>query len=173
MQDVTRSVQTYRMSAADAGKLGEKDLEDASVQIRDIMTGNIAYVGPDATVEHAAQLMQQHNVGSIPVVDNGSIVGIVTDRDIVVRGVAHGREAANTPIRHVMTSEIQSVAPDMTLAQAAQIMSEHQVRRLPVVEQNRLVGIVSLGDLATHGRYDVEVSRTLGKVSEPSQPENI
>jgi CBS domain-containing protein len=143
------------------------------VQIRDIMTANVAYVSPDASLEQAAQLMQKHNVGSIPVVDNDSLVGIVTDRDIVVRGVAHGKEAAKTPISDVMTSEVQSVTPDMTLVQAAQIMSEHQIRRLPVIEQDRLVGMVSLGDLATRGRYDVEVSRTLGRVSEPSKPENI
>jgi CBS domain-containing protein len=143
------------------------------VQIRDIMTDRIAYIGPDASVAQAAQLMQKHNVGSIPVVDQESVVGIVTDRDIVVRGVAHGKDAASTPVSQVMTSEIHSASPDMSLQEAAQIMSEYQVRRLPVVDQNRLVGIVSLGDLATFGKYDVEVSHTLGKVSSPSEPENI
>lgn len=143
------------------------------VQIKDVMTDRIAYIGPDASVAQAAQLMQKHNVGSVPVVDQQSVVGIVTDRDIVVRGVAHGKDAANTPVSQVMTSEIHSASPEMSLEQAAQIMSEHQVRRLPVVDQNRLVGIVSLGDLATYGKYDVEVSRTLGKVSSPSEPENI
>jgi len=137
------------------------------------MTDRVAFVGPDASIEHVAQLMQRHNVGSIPVVDNGSIVGIVTDRDIVVRGIAQGKEAANTPVSQIMTTDVQSVTPDMTLEQAALIMSEYQVRRLPVVEGDRLVGIVSLGDLATYGRYDVEVSDTLGKVSTPSRPENI
>lgn len=143
------------------------------MQIKDVMTDRIAYIGPDASVAQAAQLMQKHNVGSVPVVDQQSVVGIVTDRDIVVRGVAHGKDAANTPVSQVMTSEIHSASPEMSLEQAAQIMSEHQVRRLPVVDQNRLVGIVSLGDLATYGKYDVEVSRTLGKVSSPSEPENI
>lgn len=143
------------------------------VQIKDVMTDRIAYIGPDASVAQAAQLMQKHNVGSVPVVDQQSVVGIVTDRDIVVRGVAHGKDAANTPVSQVMTSEIHSASPEMSLEQAAQIMSEHQVRRLPVVDQNRLVGIVSLGDLATYGKYSVEVSRTLGKVSSPSEPENI
>jgi CBS domain-containing protein len=143
------------------------------VRIRDIMTDRIAYVGPDASVEQAAQLMQKHNVGSVPVVDHQGLVGIVTDRDIVVRGIAHGRDAANTPVSEVMTSEIHSVTQDMSLSQVAEIMSQYQVRRVPVVEENRLVGIVSLGDLATHGKYDVEVARTLGEVSSPSKPRDI
>ncbi len=143
------------------------------MRIRDIMTDRIAYVGPDASVEQAAQLMQKHNVGSVPVVDHQGLVGIVTDRDIVVRGIAHGRDAANTPVSEVMTSEIHSVTQDMSLSQVAEIMSQYQVRRVPVVEENRLVGIVSLGDLATHGKYDVEVARTLGEVSSPSKPRDI
>lgn len=143
------------------------------MRIKDIMTDRIAYVGPDASVEQAAQLMQKHNVGSVPVVSDQGLVGIVTDRDIVVRGIAHGIDAAGTSVSQVMTSEIHSVTPDMSLSQAAEIMGKYQVRRVPVVEENRLVGMVSLGDLATHGKRDVEVSRTLGEISSPSEPEDI
>lgn len=143
------------------------------LKIKDIMTDQVAFVSPETTIVETAQLMQKHNVGSIPVCEGQNIVGIVTDRDIVVRSVAHGKDASTSPVRDVMTSNVQSVSPEMELNQVAELMSKEQIRRLPVVENNRLVGMVSLGDLATQAKHDVEIAQTLGEISKPSQPEQL
>ncbi len=137
------------------------------------MTDKVAFVSPETTVVETAQLMQKHDVGSIPVCEGPNLVGIATDRDIVVRNVAHGKDPGTTPIREVMTSQVKSISPEMNLKDVTQIMSEGQIRRLPVVESNRLVGMVSLGDLATQAKYDVELAETLGEISQPSKPEYI
>jgi len=143
------------------------------VKVRDIMTRNVACLNPDSTVLEAAQLMQKHNVGSIPVCDESGVVGIVTDRDIVVRNIAHGKDPRTTPVRDVMTSQVTTVGPDADLKAASATMSEKKIRRLPVVENNQLVGIISLGDVATSAMHDVEVSSTLAEISSPSRPEKI
>lgn len=143
------------------------------MKVRDIMTRNVACLNPDSTVLEAAQLMQKHNVGSIPVCDESGVVGIVTDRDIVVRNIAHGKDPRTTPVRDVMTSQVTTVGPDADLKAASATMSEKKIRRLPVVENNQLVGIISLGDVATSAMHDVEVSSTLAEISSPSRPEKI
>lgn len=143
------------------------------MKIKDIMTDTVAFVGPDTTIVETAQLMQKHDIGAMPVCEGENIIGIVTDRDIVVRNVAHNKDPKITPVRDVMTSQVKTVTPDTGLSQAATLMSQGQVRRLPVVENNHLVGMVSLGDLATQAKYDVELARTLGEISSPSEPENM
>ncbi len=143
------------------------------MKIKDIMTNEVAYVSPDTNVVQAAQLMQKHDVGSVPVCQGDQIIGMITDRDIVVRNIAHGKDPKVTPVRDVMTSQVQVVNSDMDLHQAAAIMANSQIRRLPVVDNDRLVGIVALGDLATQAKTDVELAKTLGMVSNPSQPENL
>lgn len=137
------------------------------------MTDQVAFVGPETTIVETARLMQKHNVGSVPVCEGPNLVGIVTDRDIVVRNVAHGKDAGASPVREIMTSTVQSISPEMELNQVTEMMSKQQIRRLPVVENNRLVGMVSLGDLATQAKYDVEIAKTLGEISKPSQPEKL
>ena len=143
------------------------------MKVKDIMTDQVAFVSPAATIVETAQLMQKHNIGALPVCEGQNVVGIVTDRDIIVRNIAHGKDPASTPVRDVMSSTVKVVTPDMNLDEAATIMAHEQVRRLPVVENNRLVGIVALGDLATEAKYDVELAKTLGEVSQPSKPEQI
>ncbi len=143
------------------------------MNVRDIMTSDVAYVNPDTTIAQAAQLMQKHNIGSVPVCQGDSVVGIVTDRDIVVRNVAHGQDADDTPVRDVMTTAVQTVSPDDDLHQVAKIMAQKQIRRVPVTDGDKLVGMVSLGDLATEAKHDVELARTLGEISEPSKPEKM
>lgn len=143
------------------------------LKIKDIMTDDLAVVSPDTTVTEAAQVMQRHDVGVVPVCEGANIVGLVTDRDIVVRNIAHGKDPNHTMVRDVMTTQVKSVSPETNLQQAAGIMAAQQIRRLPVVEGDRLVGMVSLGDLATKAKYDVELSKTLGEISIPSQPEKI
>ncbi len=143
------------------------------MKVKDIMTNDLAVISPKATVVEAAQLMQKHDVGAVPVCEGANMVGLVTDRDIVVRNIAHGKDPHHTPVKDVMTTQIKSINPEMSLSQAAGIMATQQIRRLPVMEDDRLVGMISLGDLATKAKYDVELSTTLGEISIPSEPEKI
>lgn len=140
------------------------------MKVKDIMTKNVAYINPDTSVTEAAQLMQKHNVGSIPVCDKSGIIGLLTDRDIVVRNVAHGTDPHSTPVKNVMTSKVTTVTPEMDIEQVTGIMSRNQIRRVPVVENNMLVGIVALGDIATDSRSDMEASEALSGISVPSKP---
>jgi CBS domain-containing protein len=137
------------------------------MKVRDIMTKNVAYIRPDTTVIDAARLMQQHNVGSIPVCDQNGVVGMVTDRDIVVRNVVIGTDPKTTPVSNIMTTDVTSVSPDTDVEALGDIMAEKQIRRIPVVDQNALVGIVALGDLATDRRFDTEASSALTDISKP------
>lgn len=116
--------------------------------------------------------MQKHNIGSVPVCEQNKLVGIVTDRDIVVRNVAHGTDPQNTRVKDVMTTQVTSATPDMDMNDVASIMSQKQIRRMPVVESNNLVGIVALGDMATNPSTDSEASRALSEISVPSKRSN-
>ena len=143
------------------------------MKAKDIMTKNVAYVSPSTPVIEAAQLMQKHNVGSIPVMESDGIAGIVTDRDIVVRNVAHGKSAYDTPVSDVMTSQVITVTPDMDMDEVTEIMSRQQIRRVPVMENKKIVGMVALGDIATNPRFDIEASDALAEISKPSRPVNM
>jgi CBS domain-containing protein len=138
---------------------------DENMKVRDIMTKSVATISPEATIKDAAQMMQRHNVGSIPVVDTNGLVGIVTDRDIVVRNIASGQDPSSTPIKNVMTSQVTTVTPDEDVNKITQMMSSRQIRRVPVVENQKLVGMVSLGDLATTGMTNMEASEALAEIS--------
>ena len=109
--------------------------------------------------------MRDEDTGAVPVVENGRPIGMVTDRDIVVRAVADGGQPSRQ-IREVATSALVTATPDMSTREAAQLMSEHQIRRLPVVEAERLVGIVSLGDIAVKEGKDSRSGDTLQSISE-------
>jgi len=143
------------------------------LKIRDIMTRDVAYTNPDETVTEAARLMQKHNIGAIPVCDENGVIGILTDRDIVVRNVAHGTDPHMTKVRDVMTSQVRAASPDMDAGDVTKMMAGSRIRRIPVVEDNRLVGIVSLGDMATDMRLDMEASEALSEISRPSRPEGM
>jgi CBS domain-containing protein len=135
------------------------------MNIREVMTPNPQCVTPGDSIQNAARIMRDCDTGAVPVVDNGRPVGIVTDRDIVVRAVADGSQL-NRPVREIVTSSIVCATPEMSTHEAADLMSEHQIRRLPVIENNRLVGIVSLGDLAVKEAKDKRVGDTLEHISE-------
>ena len=118
------------------------------MKIIDVMTPNIETVTPDQTARDAARFMLRAEAGSIPVCDGDRVIGMITDRDIAVRGVAEGR-GPDTPVRDLMSDGIICAHENDDVQEVAQRMSEEQVRRLPVLDSNeRLVGIVSLGDLA-------------------------
>ena len=119
------------------------------MKVRDIMTSPVIHVSPTESVEVAARTLTQYNIGVLPVCGtDGKVCGLVTDRDLVTRCMASGRTAAQTTVRDVMTSQVTSVQPDMDAGVAAHLMGRQQVRRLPVVENGKLCGMVSLGDLA-------------------------
>lgn len=139
------------------------------MKVKDIMTKNVAYISPTSTVIDAAKMMQQHNVGSIPVCDQNGLVGIVTDRDIVVRNIAQGGSPQNTAIKDVMTPQVKAATPDMDINDVSHLMAEQQVRRMPVVENNKLIGIVALGDMAVDQRFDTEASEALTEISKPTK----
>lgn len=143
------------------------------MKVKDKMTKTVAYVNPDTNMVEVAQLMQKHNVGSIPVYDNGQVVGILTDRDIVVRNVAHGKSPKDTKVQDVMTSQVTTVSPDMEIDEVTRIMAEQQIRRVPVVDNNQIVGMLALGDIASDFRFDMEASKALSEISRPSKPYRI
>ena len=116
--------------------------------VNQVMTADPRTVSPSDSVQDAARHMRDGDVGALVVVENGTVSGIVTDRDIVVRAVADGRDASGTTVQDVFTSSTVTVTPDQSASEAARLMREHDIRRLVVVQDNRPVGIVSLGDLA-------------------------
>ncbi len=116
--------------------------------VRDVMTKDPVTVPPTATLAQAAQEMSARDIGDVLVVENGKIRSVLTDRDIVVRAVAQGRDPTQTPVSEAASTASVTVSPDEPVEKAVRLMREHKVRRLPVVEQDRVVGIVSLGDLA-------------------------
>lgn len=136
------------------------------------MTSNILTVNENQSVQEAAAIMSQNNIGAVPVVNNnGQMTGIVTDRDITLRTTAQG-ENAQTPISQVMTAQqIVQGTPDMDVHEAAQLMSQQQIRRLPVVENGQVVGMVALGDLAVRNQYANDAEQALTNISNPSAPQ--
>ena len=129
------------------------------------MTPNPRTVSSNDTVRAAAQVMQQEDTGAVPVVHDGRVLAVVTDRDIVVRVVAEGG-SFSSPVGDIATKSVICVTPEMSTSEASELMSEHQIRRLPVVENDRLVGIVSIGDLAVKDGKDSRWGDTLQSISE-------
>lgn len=131
-------------------------------KVREVMTPDPRTVEPSTTIVEAARAMRDEDVGPMPIVENGQCVGIVTDRDIVLRVVAEGRNANTTTVGEIASRELITVDPEQTLDEAARLMAQHQIRRLPVCEEDgKLVGIVAQADLALEARDE-----TTGEVVE-------
>jgi CBS domain-containing protein/uncharacterized membrane protein YuzA (DUF378 family) len=122
----------------------------AQGEVRDAMTTKPETVAPDTPVTEAARLLQHKDVGSVPVVDQGRLVGILTDRDLALRVVAEARDPAKVTAGEVASQELVTVKPTQSLAEALRLMARRQVRRLPVVDQGRLVGVLAQADIAQH-----------------------
>jgi CBS domain-containing protein len=138
-------------------------------KVRDVMTERPRVVTSDTPVTQVAELMESEDVGSIPVLDGEQLTAIVTDRDIVVRALAKGKDPRGMPVREVFTTEIITVGPDQDLSDALQIMAANQVRRLPVVdEENRLVGMVSQADVAIEAK-EKSVGEMVQEISRPPE----
>ena len=142
------------------------------MQVKDIMTPNPECVTPEDSIQDAARRMRNLDVGPLPICDNDRLAGMITDRDIVVRAVAEGRNPQTTKVGEVMTGEVIYCFEDQDVREAARTMQERQVRRLIVLNRDkRLVGIVALGDLATETGDAPKSGEVLQDVSEPSQPQ--
>jgi CBS domain-containing protein len=137
------------------------------MKVREAMTRDVRLVKPDQPIREAAKLMGELDIGALPVEENDRLVGMITDRDIAVRAVAAGR-GADTPIREVMSGEIKYCYEDQTVDEVTQNMGEQRIRRLPVLSRDkRLVGILSLGDLAIDETARDEAGEALGGISRP------
>ena len=136
------------------------------MKIRELMSKTVVRIHPEESVAVAARALAHYNIGILPVCGNdGRLCGLVTDRDIVTRCLASGRSPAVTPVREVMTTQILSARPDMDAAAAAGLMGRAQIRRLPVLENGRLCGMVSLGDLAQREETGMDAADALGEIS--------
>jgi len=136
--------------------------------IQDVMTRGVEVVDPNATLMQVAEKMRQFNVGPLPVCDGDRLVGVVTDRDLVVRGIAMGHDPHTSKVSSVMTEDVELIHLEASLEEAADLMKEKQIRRLLVVDDHKnLVGILSLGDLAQEAD-DTTAARTLEHISEPA-----
>ncbi|WP_019141315.1 CBS domain-containing protein [Noviherbaspirillum massiliense] len=140
-------------------------------RIADIMTRDVMSVSPQETIKRAAQMMDEMNVGALPVCDGGKLVGMVTDRDITVRATSTGAMPENTRVEQVMSSDVRTCFDDQPVDEVMEQMRDVQIRRIPVMDHttHSLIGIVSLGDLAT--KHSAEVDWTLEDISKPSTPD--
>ncbi|MCO4850157.1 CBS domain-containing protein [Bacillus vallismortis] len=136
------------------------------MKIRDIMTKNVECCEPTASITELAKQMRDSSVGSIPICENGTLKGIVSDRDIVTRCLAENQVDAKAS--DIMSADTVSGHPDMSAEEASQLMAEHQIRRLPILENERIAGIVALGDLSVEKDTDQKAGEALSEISKPA-----
>ncbi len=141
------------------------------MNVQDIMTKQVKSVSPSDSVKKAAEIMESVDCGSVPVADQGRVVGMLTDRDIVIKAVARN-QGPNTIVEQCMTTQVVTVKPSTDAREAAGIMAENQVRRLPVVESGKLAGILAIADLARVNIFVSESGAALSQISEPNRQSN-
>ncbi|UKS30041.1 CBS domain-containing protein [Paenibacillus sp. HWE-109] len=132
--------------------------------VKDIMSKDCVTVTLQDNVYEIAVKMKQHDIGFVAVVEGKKLIGVVTDRDLVVRGYAE-KKSGSTAVEEVITTNIATIDPSMTIEEAAKIMAKDQIRRLPVVENGELVGVVAIGDLAVRGSFEDEAGEALSRIS--------
>ena len=139
--------------------------------IQDVMTQDVQFVSPEDSVRRAAQIMDEFNVGAIPVCDGDKLVGMITDRDITVRSTAAGQAPETTRVGDVMSTDVRTCSASQSVDEVLSQMGDVQIRRVPVVDQqsHKMIGIVSLGDMATKQSKGTE--QALQAISSPSEPE--
>jgi CBS domain-containing protein len=137
--------------------------------VRDVMTARPRCAAPETPLSEVAQLMEAQDVGALPVLDGDRLAGMITDRDIVLRAIAKGKDPRGMATSEISSNELVTVGPDHELSDALHLMAQHQVRRLPVVDDdNRLVGMVSQADVALEAK-DKSVGEMLADISKPSE----
>ena len=135
-------------------------------QIRELMTENPSTCEASTPVVEAAKVMAREDVGPIPVVEGGRLTGVVTDRDLVVRVLAEGRDPQSTTVGEIATGDVVTISPDASLDEALKLLASNKVRRLPVVEGDRLVGILAQADVARHAQ-EVQTGEVVEEISRP------
>lgn len=136
------------------------------MKVRDVMTSRVDSVTPNTSVVEIARLMKNTDVGSTPVCEGKKVIGIITDRDIVLKAVADGANIESISAKDIMNSEVITVTSDQDVHAAAHLMAEYQIRRLPVVEQGNIVGFLALGDLAVEKIHINEAGDALSDISQ-------
>ena len=135
-------------------------------QIRELMTANPCSIDADKSVSYAAKMMKDEDVGLAPIVEGDKLVGTVTDRDIAIRVVAEGKDPESTTVRQIASTQLVTIDPQQSLDEALRLMAQHQVRRLPVVEEDgRLVGVVAQADVAREGQ-DSKTGQVVEQISQ-------
>src|SRR5689334_17610957 len=142
------------MDSNEGGRMPQNKQESGSRRrVRDVMTPNPASVSEKDSIKRAAEIMKREDAGVVPVVDGRKVIGIVTDRDIVVRVIAEGRDCASAKVSDAMSKQVRAVKEDTPVNEVLQLMSKEQIRRVPVTNNsNELVGIVSIGDIASDSK---------------------
>lgn len=141
------------------------------MQIQELMTPAVVTIAPEESAALAARLLSRHNLGALPVCGgDGGLRGIITDRDIVVRCVAASEDPARVPVRDIMTRRVETISPTDDASEGARRMARQQVRRLPVVDGGKVVGMVSLADLARCRACDMEAAAALSEISQNVKP---
>lgn len=143
-----------------------------SMNVAEVMTTNVDSCSPESTCKEVAMKMKELNVGAVPICDNEKLVGIVTDRDIVIKGFVNDLSSDST-ISELVTDNVVKGSKEMSVEEAVRLMSHHQIRRLPIVEDDKLVGIVSLGDLAVNNQSTDKAGQALKKISNPAEPKQL
>ena len=142
-----------------------------TTKVRDVMTAGPVCVTPDTPVSVVAEVMDSDNIGSVPVVENDRLTGVITDRDIVVRAIAQGKDPRGMPVREIYSRDVIAVTPDDKLQDVVSIMADNQIRRIPVVdEENHLVGVISQADIALEAK-EKTVGELVEEISKP--PANV
>jgi CBS domain-containing protein len=153
------------MNAADPGM---ETIEESSMKVREVMTADVYTCRPDDSIVQIAELMRDEDIGAVPVVEEDKLIGIVTDRDIVVRGLADSKDPVAATARAVMTGTLLYCFDDQSVEEALDNMGAQQVRRLPVVDRDkRLVGVVSIGDLCAAAAPE-RAGESLSQISQPT-----
>ena len=135
------------------------------MQLKYVMTTSVSSVSPNDSVLAAVQIMKNRDVGAVPVCENKEVKGMLTDRDIIIRGLANNTDIGSVKVKDIMTEQVIVGKSDMEIADAATLMAENQVRRLPIIEHEKLAGIVSLADVADHCK-DSLIGDTIQEISE-------
>ncbi|MFE4569165.1 CBS domain-containing protein [Paenibacillus chitinolyticus] len=133
--------------------------------VREVMSTDCVTVTLQDNVYEIALKMKQHDIGFIPVVEGNTLIGVVTDRDLVVRGYAE-KHSGSTAVKQVISEHLTTISPETDVQEAAKVMAQHQVRRLPVVEDGNLVGVIAIGDLAVRDKLEDEAGEALSRISE-------
>ena len=144
------------------------------MKVKEIMSKDVVFANSTDNVLTVAKLMKHHDIGAMPVVENASkVLGMITDRDIVLTLADYNFDLANTEVTKLMSNKVYSVRPEADLSSAIALMKKQQIRRLPVIEEEQLMGMLSIGDIAVHSEYGKEMSEAFTEISSPAEPKNI